>query len=67
MPESYKCELAWSINARSLQNFLNLRTNKAALWEIRELAYEIFVQLPDDHKYLFEEHLYTNTNKDNND
>ena len=59
MPENYKTELAWSINARSLQNFLNLRTNKAAFWEIRKLAHTIFEALPDDHKYLFEDCIYT--------
>ncbi len=56
--ESYKVELAVSINARSLQNFLQLRTNKAALWEIRELAYAIFDILPEEHKYLFEDYVY---------
>jgi thymidylate synthase (FAD) len=57
LPESYKTELTWSINARSLQNFLHLRTNKAALWEIRDLANMIYVTLPDEHKYLFEDHI----------
>ena len=51
--ESYKTECAWTINARSLQNFLHLRTDKAALLEIRLLAGEIFNQLPEEHKYLF--------------
>jgi thymidylate synthase (FAD) len=54
LPESYKTELTWSVNARSLQNFLSLRTSKSALWEIRELAYSIYEVLPEDHKYLFE-------------
>ena len=58
IPEAYKTSLVWTINARSLQNFLKLRTDKRALWEIRELAYEIFKQLPEDHKFLFEEFLY---------
>lgn len=53
LPEAYKTELAWSINARSLQNFLELRTSKHALWEIRMLAHKIFQTLPEDHKYLF--------------
>jgi len=57
LPESYKTELTWSINARSLQNFLALRSSKSALWEIRELANKIFNALPSDHKYLFEEHM----------
>ncbi len=55
LPESYKSELTWTINARSLQNFLALRSSKSALWEIRELALEIFKTLPKEHQYLFEE------------
>ncbi len=55
LPESYKVELTWSVNARGLQNFLNLRSDKAALWEIREVAWALFNALPDDHKYLFED------------
>jgi thymidylate synthase (FAD) len=54
LPESYKTELTWSVNARSLQNFLRLRSSKQALWEIRELAHKIYNTLPEDHKYLFE-------------
>lgn len=55
LPESYKTELTWSINARSLQNFLHLRSSKDALWEIRDLANNIFQALPEDHRYLFED------------
>lgn len=55
LPEAFKTSLVWTINARSLQNFLELRTSKAALWEIRDLAYEVFKMLPEDHKYLFKE------------
>ena len=58
LPEAYKTSLVWTINMRSLQNFLALRTNKAALWEIRDLAYEIYKQLPEEHKYMFTEFLY---------
>lgn len=57
LPESYKTELTWSINARSLQNFISLRSDKAALWEIRDLANILFEALPDDHRYLFENSL----------
>lgn len=53
LPESYKTELTWSINARSLQNFISLRSTKAALWEIRNLANALFEALPEEHKYLF--------------
>ena len=54
MPECYLTELTWTINARSLQNFLTLRTSKHALWEIQELAHAIYEALPQEHKYLFE-------------
>jgi len=54
LPEAYKTELTWTINARALQNFLSLRTSKSALWEIRDLANMIYLNLPSEHKYLFE-------------
>ena len=57
LPESYKTELTWSINARSLQNFIELRSSKSALWEIRELANIIYNKLPEEHKYLFKDFL----------
>lgn len=58
LPESYKTELTWTINARSLQNFLSLRSSKSALWEIRDLAHAIYEKLPNEHQYLFEECMY---------
>ena len=58
LPESYKTELTWTINARSLQNFIELRSNKAALWEIQEMARELFNILPEEHQYLFKEKVY---------
>ena len=59
LPEAYKTEMVWTINARSLQNFLHLRTNKSALWEIRLLALAIFDKLPEGHKFLFEDYIAT--------
>jgi len=53
LPECYKTELTWTINARSLQNFLHLRSSKSALWEIRDLANTVYSALPEDHMYLF--------------
>ena len=53
LPESYKTELTWTINARSLQNFLTLRSSKSALWEIQDLAHKLYENLPDEHRYLF--------------
>jgi len=53
LPECYKTELTWTVNARSLQNFLALRSSKSALWEIRELAQKIYDILPSEHQYIF--------------
>ena len=53
LPEAYKVRLQWTVNARSLQNFLALRSAKDALWEIRLLAATIYQSLPPDHKFLF--------------
>ena len=55
LPEAYRTNLYWSVNARSLQNFLELRTSKRALFEIRKLAFAIYVNLPHNHKYLFKD------------
>lgn len=54
LPEAYKTELTWTVNIRSLQNFLNLRSDKSALWEIQQLAGAIYDVLPEESKYLFE-------------
>jgi thymidylate synthase (FAD) len=62
LPESYKTELTWTINVRSLKNFLKLRTDKAALWEIRNLAYTIFNNIPGEFKFLFIDELYKDDN-----
>lgn len=53
LPESYKTELTWTVNARSLQNFLTLRSDKSALWEIQNLSHALYEALPEEHKYLF--------------
>lgn len=57
LPEAFKTSLVMTINARSLQNFLSLRSDKSALWEIQELAHNIYETLPTEHKYLFEDFL----------
>jgi len=58
LPESYKTELTWTINARSLQNFIELRSNKSALWEIRNMANALYDNLPKEHQYLFKDNIY---------
>ncbi|MBN2825138.1 MAG: FAD-dependent thymidylate synthase [Campylobacterales bacterium] len=57
LPESYKTELTWSVNARSLQNFISLRSDKSALWEIQDLARALYEALPDEHRYIFADSL----------
>ncbi|MDE6978231.1 MAG: FAD-dependent thymidylate synthase [Helicobacter sp.] len=60
MPECYRTELTWTINARSLQNFLQLRSHKRALWEICNLAHAIFEAIPKEHQFIFAHHLDLN-------
>lgn len=53
MPECYKTALTWSINARSLQNFLTLRMGAHALWEIQLLAKAVLEVIPSEHQFIF--------------
>lgn len=55
MPEAYKTALVMTINARALQNFLSLRTDKHALWEIQNLSRAMYDVIPETHKFLFKE------------
>ena len=53
IPESYKTSLVSTMNMRGLQNFIALRTNKAALWEIQQLAHAMYKVIPDNHKFMY--------------
>ena len=57
MPESYKTSLVLTGNARALQNFLSLRSDSHALWEIQNLAHAMYNVIPDDHEFLFKDYL----------
>ena len=48
LPECWRVRLTASINLRSLQNFLSLRTDHKALPEIQHLARLIYEALPED-------------------
>ena len=48
LPECWRVRLTASINLRSLQNFLTLRTDRKALPEIQHLAHLIYDSLPTD-------------------
>lgn len=54
MPEAYKTSLVMTINARSLQNLQELRSDKHALWEIQLLAKAMYEAIPDEHKFLYD-------------
>ena len=66
LPEAFKTRLQWQIDGRNLQNFLELRTSKDALWEIQNLARAIYDALPSEHRYLYEECVKGNTNDKSN-
>lgn len=57
LPEAYKTALVMTINARSLQNFISLRTNSHALLEIQELARSMYSSIPVEHRFLFDNHI----------
>lgn len=58
LPQAYQYRWIAQFNARSLKNFLKLRTNKAAHFHIREVAQEMFTVVPQEYRYLFEEDIY---------
>jgi len=58
LPDAFKTKLQWQIDGRNLQGFLELRSSKDALWEIRDLANAIFNVLPEGHKYLYQEFMH---------
>lgn len=66
LPESYKTNLVMTINARSLQNLLNLRTPRSAHFpEVRVLAYLLYKNLPEDHKFIFTDFVHSSEELEN--
>jgi len=53
LPQAYQYRWVTKFNARSLQNFFKLRLDKHAHYKIKEVAQEMYNQIPDDHKFLF--------------
>jgi thymidylate synthase (FAD) len=62
IPECFMTREMMTINARSLRNFMLLRSTSRALDEIRRLAFDLYDILPDEHKFVFEDRL---SNRDN--
>lgn len=52
LPEAYKTSFTWTLNIRSMMNLFELRTDKSALWEFRQLANAMFDALPSEYQYL---------------
>ena len=55
LPQAYQYRWTVKFNARSLQNFFKLRLDKHAHFQIRKVAQEMLNQIPEDHKFLFED------------
>jgi thymidylate synthase (FAD) len=56
IPEALLSNLVMSINIRSFRNFLKLRLHKSALKEIRLLAHEMLMSIPEKHReYLYKD------------
>ena len=52
LPEAFKTELQLTANLRELVHILKLRITKDALWEFRQIAYQMFNVLPEEYKKL---------------
>ena len=55
IPEAWRTELVWTVNARELRHFLNLRLKPDAHFEIRHVANLVVKVLPKEHLILFED------------
>lgn len=53
LPQAYQYRWTVQFNARSLINFLELRRSGSAHFHIREVAEEMYNQIPDEIKYVF--------------
>jgi thymidylate synthase (FAD) len=58
LPECFKTKIMLTINARSLRNWFVLRTSSRALWEIRQVAFDMYYQLPESHKFLYKDRIH---------
>ena len=54
LPQAYTYKWVVQFNARSLINFFELRRAKSAHFQIREVAEEMYNQIPQEMKYLFD-------------
>ncbi len=59
LPQAYQYRWVVKFNARSLQNFFELRTHRKAHPHIQDVANAMFNVIPDDHKFLFTDFIKT--------
>lgn len=55
LPNACATSLIVSMNPRAFRNFLKLRLDTHAQWEIRALAKLLLDSIPDDHKFMYED------------
>ena len=55
IPDCYKTNLIWSINLRSLRNFLSLRLSTKAHFEIRNIARAVWHEVPKEYRFMIPE------------
>ncbi len=53
LPQVYQYRWVVKFNARSLQNFINLRTHRAAHFHIQDVAEAMLKSLPEEHMFLY--------------
>ena len=56
--EYWPTSLVLTVNARELRHIIKLRSNPAALKEFQDLARNMYREIPDKFKYIFEDCLY---------
>ena len=61
--QSFIYEGQMQFNAQSLQHFLKMRTDRGAHFHIIAFAKELYSQIPEDHKFLFEDCVYNSKDK----
>jgi len=55
LPNACETSIIVSMNPRAFRNFLNLRLDKKAQWEIKLLAALMLESIPEDHKFMYED------------
>ena len=55
LPQAYQYRWTCKFNYRSLQNFMALRLDKHAHFQIRAVAEAMLASLPEEHRYLFKD------------